>query len=188
MKNNKPNLILLNGPLAIGKSTLAKMYSARNPETLNIDIDLLRPAVEGHRVFTKESSELAWNKAAELGRAAISSGKDVCIAQIMTRKEQWQRLEELADDTGAQLFEILLYAPREEAIDRFMRRGRASGSDQGYRPGGLIDRGGGIKLLEEKYDKMIDFANSRGQTIRIDSKCDRPEETYSALLSVLNTH
>jgi len=35
----QPKLLVLNGPLGIGKSTLAARYSHDHPLTLNLDID-----------------------------------------------------------------------------------------------------------------------------------------------------
>lgn len=44
-----PQLILLNGPPAVGKSTLAARYADDHPGTLNLDIDLLHPLIGGQR-------------------------------------------------------------------------------------------------------------------------------------------
>ena len=187
MKDNEtaPKLIVLNGPLGIGKSTLNKMYADKHPLALSIDIDLVRMNIGQWREYPKQSAEMAWDMTIEMGRVALSSGNDVCIAQIMTREEQWQRLEKLAQETGARLIEVLLYASKDEAVRRFIKRGQAAGFEHGYRPGGLIDRNGGIKRVEEKYGEMMDLAVSRPGTIKLHSEYDSTDETLSSLESMV---
>jgi len=183
MENNKPNLILLNGPLGVGKSTLAKMYSERNPLALNLDIDLIRMDLGQWREHKEESAMLSLQMAIEMGRIALSNGCDVVVAQIVRNTNQIQLFEKLAKDTGAQFHEVLLYAPKEESVDRFIKRGRKSGFELGYRPDGLIGRSGGIAKVEEMYDEMMDLATPRKQTVVINSVHEAPESTYTELLS-----
>jgi len=54
-----PRLILLNGPPAAGKSTLAQMYADEHPLTLNLDIDKIRSLLGG-RADAASWQRLAW--------------------------------------------------------------------------------------------------------------------------------
>ena len=131
--NNTPGLILLNGPLGIGKSTLAKMYSERHPLVLNLDVDLIRGSLGQWREHRVESAKLAWAMTCQMGRVALTAGSDAIIAHTIRRPEHFRCLEELAAETGAKLYEILLLAPKDESIRRFITRGQASGYELGYR-------------------------------------------------------
>ena len=185
MIKHKPNLILLNGPLGIGKSTLAKMYSERNPLALNIDLDLIRAHLGQWREYRAESARLSRRMAVETGRVAIKAGHDVVVAQILSRFEDMDLFEKLARDTQANLYEILLYAPKEAAVQRFIERGQAGGFEKGYSPGGLIDRSGGLVHVKRKYDEMMDLVNSRPQTVKINSISGAPEDTYAEILKLI---
>ena len=185
MIKHKPNLILLNGPLGIGKSTLAKMYSERNPLVLNIDIDLIRAHLGQWREYRVESAKLSRRMAVETGRVSIKAGHDVVVAQILSRAEDMEVFEKLARDTRANLYEMLLYAPKEVAVQRFIERGQAGGFEKGYSPGGLIDRSGGLGYIKRRYDEMMALANSRPQTIRINSISGDPEDTYAEMLKFI---
>ena len=186
MLNNKPNLILLNGPLGIGKSTLAKMYGDRHPLSLNIDMDLLRGSLGQWRERRGESAKLGWEMASSMSKVVLAAGRDVVIAQITLGSERFRCLEELAAQSRANLHEILLLVSKEEAMRRFMARGRASGFELGYRPNGLIDRSGGLVWVEAMYDRVAEIAKLRPQSTKVISpKHGFPEETYQEILAAL---
>ena len=156
--NRKPSLILLNGPLGIGKSTLAKMYSESHPLALNLDIDLICGYLGQWREHWAESAKLAWDMACQMAKVALTAKSDVVVAHPTWQPERFRHLEELATATNAKLHEILLLTPKGEAIRRFIVRGQASGFELGYRPGGLIDRSGGMLWVETMYDKVAAVA------------------------------
>ena len=141
---------------------MAKTYSERHPLALNLDIDLIRASLGQWRERRVESAKLAWEMTCQMGRVAITAGSDVIIAHTISRPEHFRRLEELAAETGAKLHEILLLAPKDEAIRRFITRGQASGYELGYRPDGLIGRLGGIPRVETMYDEVVAANESQG--------------------------
>ncbi len=183
--SNKPSLILLNGPLGIGKSTLATMYSERHPLALNLDIDLIRGSLGQWRERRVESAKLAWEMTHQMGRVALTARSDVIVAHAIRRPEHFRHLEELAAETGAKLYEILLLAPKDEAIRRFIARGQASGFELGYRPDGLVGRLGGIPWVEAIYDGVVAATKSRTETIIINPLYGSPEETYQEMLTAI---
>ena len=183
--NDKPSLILFNGPLGIGKSTLAKMYSERHPLTLNLDIDLIRGSLGQWREYRVESAKLAWEITYQMSRVALTAGSDVTVAHAIKRPENFRHLEGLATETGAKLYEILLLVPKDEATRRFIARGQASGYELGYRPDGLIGRLGGIPRVEAIYDEVVVAAKLRTQTIIINPVDGSPEETYQKVLTAI---
>lgn len=173
-----PKLIILSGPLGIGKSTIAAKYADHHPLALNLDIDDVRTHLGQWRERPEESAKQSKRMAEEMARINLLAGYDVIIPQIYRHEEYLVRLENVAAETKAKLIEVVLYVDKQEAVKRFMDRG-------GFHPGGLIDRGGGIKKLESMHDEMSDLIAKRPDTIKIEPAVGDIEGTYTKLLSTL---
>lgn len=178
--NSKPKLIILSGPLGIGKSTIAKKYVENHPMSLNLDIDELRKNIGSWRERAEQSAKQSKVLAEEMARVHLAAGYDVIIPQIYRFPEHLDRLEAITNETNAELFEIVLYADKEEAIDRFMKRG-------GIHPGGLIDKGGGVDKLNSMHDEMTNLLEQRPGHIKIYPEYGDIDGTYSTLLEIIET-
>ncbi|WIX79852.1 AAA family ATPase [Amycolatopsis carbonis] len=115
-------LIVLNGPPAIGKSTLAERFAEDHPPTLNLDVDRVRSLVGGWRAQPSESGLAARELALAAARAHLAAGHDVVVPQLLGRPDFLVRLEELADDVGASFHELMLMDTRESVLTRFASR------------------------------------------------------------------
>ncbi len=175
---NTPKLIILSGSLGVGKSTLAAKYADSHPMALNLDIDDVRMHLGQWRERAEESAKLSKQMAEEMARINLLAGYDVIIPQIYRHEEYLLRLEKVAAETKARLFEIVLYVDKQEAVKRFMNRGD-------FRPGGLIDRGGGVKKLESMHDEMSALIAKRPSTIKLEPVLGDIEGTYNKLLSII---
>lgn len=178
----KPKLIILNGALGVGKSTLAEKYAEEHPLTLRIDIDEVRRLISHFREEKEVSGSLAKKIACEMTRVHLQAGYDVVIAQIFTQEESLESLKNIAENTRADFYEFLLSTSKKDSIERFIKRGKAEGYTDGFRPGGLVTIGGKEKKLEQLYDDMMTLVSKRPQTIIIDSKEGNIEETYQKLV------
>lgn len=78
-------LIHLNGPPAIGKSTLAARYADEHPGTLNLDIDRLLPLVGGWTEPANDTHLLLRPAARAMARAQLAGGHDVVLPQYLAR-------------------------------------------------------------------------------------------------------
>ncbi len=181
----KPKLIILNGPLGIGKSTLAKRYADDHPLTLNLDIDDVWSMISHWREQKDISAPLSKQMAIEMARINLISGHDVIIPQILQTDELADRFKLLAEKCGSNYYEILLIVDKEEAIRRFIIRGQADGNPSGFRPGGIIDTSGREKKLSEMYDYMSRVASTRANTVHITPILNDIEATYLELTMVL---
>lgn len=173
-----PKLIILNGPLGIGKSTLAQLYVDEHPLALKLDIDELCAQIGQWRDQAPESRRLSKDLAEIMTKTYLNSGHDVVIPQIFRQTKWLEALEKVASDTGAEFYEILLDVERDEAIRRFEVRG-------GVRSGGLIDRGGGIVKVEAMYDEMAETARARPSTKCLIPQFGDIDATYKALMNLL---
>ena len=172
---SKPKLIILSGPLGSGKSTLAQKYADVHPLALNLDVDDVRMHLGQWREHPEESAKQSKRMAEEMARINLSAGYDVVIPQIYRLEEYVINLENIAKETQADFYEILLDLDKDEAIKRFMDRG-------GFHKGGLIEQGGGVKKLESMYDEMTALVEKRPKTIKIVPKLGDVEATYQELL------
>ena len=181
-----PKLIVLNGPLGIGKSTLAQKYADEHPLTLKLDIDEIRKHLSHWRERDEESKKLSRKMAKEMARISLIANNDVVISQFYRDTEELEALSKLAVECSADFYEVALIVPKEEAIKRFIDRGQAKGYPQGFTPGGLVDRYGGIEWLKSIYDEMVQTIDKRPNTIRISPKLGDENGTYKELLEALD--
>lgn len=182
----KPKLIVLNGPLGIGKSTLAKRYADRHPLTLVLDIDDVWAMISHWREEKEVSAPLSKRMALAMARINLDAGNDVIIPQILQTVELADSFERLAKDCEAQYYEVLLTVDKAEAIRRFIKRGIREGNPTGFRAGGIIDTSGREKKLADMYDRMTVVAAARPHVITIDVVLDDIDGTYKELLK--NVH
>ncbi len=182
----KPKLIILNGPLGIGKSTLACRYAEEHPLTLRLDIDDVRTYISHWREQDQKSAISSKKIALAMAREHLSLGYDVVVPQIIRQMELFEQFEQVAYEAGADLKEVLLLVSKDESIHRFKQRSYAQGYSSGFRTGGLIDTGGREEKLSSMYDEMLDTAKQRPNTIIIEPKFGKEDETYQELLEKIN--
>ena len=178
----KPKLIVLNGALGAGKSTLAEKYADMHPLTLKLDVDVIRRFVSDYREQAQASGNLSKTLALEMARTHLHSGYDVIIAQCYRKPAHMEALEKLAQDCSADFYEFLLSLPKAEVIARFIKRGQKEGAPDGFLPDSLVTRGGGKAKLESVYDEMMDMVSKRPNTKVIEPILDDVEGTYAELM------
>ena len=117
-------LILVNGPPASGKSTLARRYVDDHDGAALVEVDTLQMTLPNW-----EKDEAMRLAAAELAGAAIvehlGAGRDVVMAQYFGRLGYIVLLEDVAREHGATFVEVILSTGAAIAIDRFWARRRA---------------------------------------------------------------
>jgi len=181
----KPKLIILNGALGVGKSTLAQRYAEEYPLTLSLDIDEVRRWISHFREEKEKSGPLAKKIAGEMARVHLKSGYDVIVSQIFCQQEPLQEFENIAQESGADFHEFLLSISKEDALKRFIKRGQSEGYLDGFKPGGLVDLGGREKKLEKMHDDMMLTVSQRPRTKIIESVDGDIQGTYTKLLESL---
>ena len=165
-----PALIVINGPPAVGKSTLARMYSDGHPLALRIDIDELRNWLGGWRDAPEEAGIRARAIAVAMAREHLNSGHDVVIAQLYGRADHLDDLVATAREVGARYFEIIVMTDLATALERFERRG---GPD-------------GLEAVADLYERVEAIAWLRHQATVVESLPDDLPGTYQAVLHVIS--
>ncbi len=182
----RPKLIILNGPLGTGKSTLATRYADAHPVTLNLDIDHVWSMISHWREQKEITGPLSKKMALSMAMVALSDGHDVVVPQIMQTEELANSLQSLANECQADYYEILLDVPKEEAIKRFTERSKAQGHPTGFREGGIIATSGREAKLAEMHDNMMVVANNRSHVIKVEPILNDIDATYNLLMQKLD--
>lgn len=142
-------LILLNGPPACGKSTLARRYVDEHPLTLNLDIDHVRSLLGRWRDDPHTAGLLAREIALAAARTHLAAGHDVVVPQLLARPTFIEQLEGLAREVDASFHEIVLLDSKENMLRRFAERAPSR-----------VELGGG-EDLSLMYDRLMSLIATR---------------------------
>jgi adenylate kinase family enzyme len=182
----QPKLILLTGPPGIGKSTLSSRYANDNPMTLNIDVDHVWWMMGQWQQTRPESDIQKLKLSALMAEAHLEDKHDVVMAQDRFSAEYYQTLESIARKTGSILLEVTLICPEDEAVQRCIDRGKRSGYETGFRPGGILETEGGVEKLKSMYREMYSSVSGRDNMNFIQSEYNNQNDTYRSLLAIVN--
>ncbi|GAB3879063.1 hypothetical protein GCM10029964_030750 [Kibdelosporangium lantanae] len=121
-----PQLIHLNGPAAVGKSTVARMYTDHHPGVLNLDIDQVVSLIGGWRENLPAILGAARALAVGMAETHLRGGYDVVMPQLVTNVEQASRFSAAASRAGGEYREIVLLADKQRIVERFTAGGTPS--------------------------------------------------------------
>jgi predicted kinase len=172
-------LILLNGPPAIGKSTLAQRYVDEHPLALNLDLDSVRRMLGRWHEHPIEAGLLARAMTLEMARVHLTAGHDVVIPQYLGRPQFLQQAEQVASDVRAKFAEFVLMDGRDNAVRRFTERTASAEAPAHVEAGRLMDKLGGQPALEAMYDRLLLVLSHRPHAQVIQSREGAIDETYA---------
>lgn len=171
-----PRLIVINGPPAAGKSTLARRWVDEHPLALDLDVDHVRELLGGWRGDPQSAGSAAREIAVAAASTHLAAGHDVVVPQLLARPEFPDRLAEVAGDGYV---EVTLMIDRDECLRRYTERWRA-GADlvHGWAP--APDEAKVAAL----YDRVVAFTATRPHAISVPA--DVPAvEVWSRLRDIL---
>jgi predicted kinase len=175
--------MLLNGPPACGKSTLARRYVADHPLALCLDVDRLRAMVGRWQDDMHAAGLLARASALAAARVHLESGHDVVVPQLLAAAQFLEQLEELAGESGAEFRVIALTDSKENSLRRFAERHRLAADPSG--PAGSDHSSSSDEELSALYDGVMTFLATRTAAIIVPVVDGGIEPTYRDLLSRL---
>lgn len=172
-------LIHLNGPPGIGKSTLAALWAARHPGTLDLDIDQLHPLIGGWQDPAQDTHALARPLGKAMAAAHLDAGQDVVMPQNITRLSEVEAFEAIARERGADFREVVLLDDRAAALARF--DDRTDDSEWNRHNRATVAALGGPAFLGEMYDRLLEVLAQRPGAVVVRSTAGAVEETYAGL-------
>jgi predicted kinase len=178
-------LILVNGPPASGKSTLARRYVVDHDRVSLVEVDTLRMTLPNWE--QDEATRLA---ARDLAGVAVTehlgAGRDVVMAQYFGRLGYIVLLEDVAREHGATFVEVILATGAALAIDRFRARRRAMTERGEHHPERDIADADVDSFILDAVDRLTRLVTARpgSQVIPVE-RWTSEEEVYRRLRSVL---
>ncbi len=123
-------LIIINGPCGIGKSTTAKNLHESMPLSYLVDVDEIGRNISHYREYREERWELREAVAFATVDAALSVDRDAVVEKMIFWENVLDKYREIGEKHGAEIHEIILWAPKEFVMKR--------AEDRGWREGGLL--------------------------------------------------
>lgn len=177
-----PRLIHVNGPPAIGKSTLARRYGDDHPGTLVLDIDVLRPMVGGWQADFYGTGARIRTTALAMITAYLRTGLDVVLPQLVSRPDELQRFRGAAEAAGADYVCVLLIAETDTVVRRFHARAADAGDDVWLaQVHAVVAEQGGDEALVRGHALLKTLATADPTILTVPST--DPESTYAALIA-----
>jgi len=162
-----PTLVLLNGPPASGKSTLARRLVETRPLALNLDIDVVRGLLGGWMEDPNAGGLAARSLALAMASTHLDRGHDVVIPQFLARVEFIDELQRVTVAAGALFVEIALTLGRDEALRAFDRRRAAPGDHTHADAAALVDRSSEPDPVGAMYDRFNEALALRPDAKRV---------------------
>jgi predicted kinase len=180
-----PLLVLVNGPPASGKSTVAERLVATRPLALNLDIDLVRHQLGGWLDQPSEAGLAARALAVAMARTHLAAGHDVVVPQFLARAEFIGELEAVASQSGARFVEVGLVVDRATALDAFAERRVGATADAHADAAALVDRSTAEDPLGDMYDRYEALLATRPTVLRVEAARGDIDGTVAAIEAAL---
>jgi predicted kinase len=181
-----PILVLLNGPPASGKSTLARRWVSDHPLALNLDVDIVRAQLGRWIDQPAEAGVAARRLAIAMARTHLESGRDVIVPQLLARPDFIEQLAALAAEMNSQFVEVALVVDIAAARDAFDRRSENPEKQSHRDAAALVDRGDRQAELDRIHRELSALIDSRPSVHRVEVMLGDVDGTFARVTSAID--
>ena len=167
-------LIILNGPCGVGKSTLAKRLHADEPLSFLLDMDQQRRFISNWQDYKEERWEMTTSLAVGVLHAMLGIGRSVIVDRMTYLPSVIDQYYKIAKQYGADVHEIILWAPKEVVLQR--------AEDRGWVSQGVLTP----ERLGFFWDQLDVMKNQQSKAIIIQTGEKTPEQVYQEVAGLLN--
>ncbi len=178
-------MILLNGPPASGKSTIAERFVASRPLALNLDVDVVRALLGGWLDDAHNAGLAARRLALAMASTHLAEGRDVVVPQFLGRVDFVEQLASVADRADATFVEVVLSMSRDEAVAAFEARRAAPTTDVHLDATALVERMSGDDPVGRMYDACVGLVEQRPATRRVEVVRGDIDGTFARFLDAV---
>jgi predicted kinase len=173
-------LVHLNGPPAVGKSTIATALVRRRPLALDLDIDELRIRLGGWQEH-QDSKHVARGLGLQIADWHLRSGHDVVLPQLLVDPRAVEQVEDVAVRAGAAFVEIVLIAPMATCVQRAANDPQRWSRDHPRRAFADDEL---VRQIEHARAAFLRFATSRptARVVEVDGDVDDAVRKVEAVL------
>lgn len=183
-----PVLVLLNGPTASGKSTIAARLVEARPSALNIDIDVVRSSLAGWRDDPISAGLTARRRAIETARDHLQASGDVVIPQFLGRVDFLEQLDELAGELDVPFVELMLTLDRSSATAAFVDRSE-NPVDQTHRDAAfLVAQSSADDPVGDMFEATLRIIELRPRTRTVPVNRGNVDQTVAAVVAELDPY
>ena len=179
-------LVLLNGPPASGKSTIAQRFVDARPLSLNLDIDVVRGMLGGWLDDPSTAGLAARSLALVMAESHLASGRDVIVPQFLGRTDFIEQLANAADRAAANFVEAALWIDRSRAITAFADRQAAPRTQAHHDSAALVNRSERADPVGQMYDAFIRVLEQRPATRRVEIITGDIDKTFARFEQALD--
>jgi len=179
-------LVLLNGPPACGKSTIAERLVATRPLAMRLDIDVVRGLLGDWLQRPTDAGLAARALAISMALTHLAAGHDVFVPQFLGRPEFIDELAALAVETGSTFVEIALVLDRESARSALAERTADPQNDTHRDAAALVEQSGGTSAVDEMFDRYEALLDQRPGARRVEVERGDIDATVRAVEVVLS--
>ncbi len=166
-------IIIINGPCGVGKSTIAAKLHESMPLSFLLNIDDQR-RLFSHYKEKKEESKVASLKLAEaIIGSCLDMEIDIIVDKMLYDSQVLDSYYELAKQKGAQVVEIILWAPKEVVMERAGARG--------WKADGLLTP----EKCEFFWHQIDEIKDKRPNAKIIDTSKNTPDDVHATITKLL---
>ncbi|NQV88959.1 MAG: AAA family ATPase [Parcubacteria group bacterium] len=166
-------MIIINGPCGVGKSILGRKVSETLPLSFRLALDDISRYISHYTEYREERWKLVRAIGEAMVKAVFSEGRDIVIDKMLYDPILIDAYRKIAEENNAEIFEFLLWAPKDVVM------GRAR--DRGFKENGLLTP----EKCDEFWDKMDTFRKNRSQAILVDTDGVSEEKVFETVMGLL---